>query len=252
MFEKFFIENGIIQLTSTCNNRCIICQDEFLYKNNGINKNLIELKKEIDILKKNGKKSISFYGAEPYMNKNMVPLLDYVNSTGMSCIIFSNGRIFANNLLVKHLRTIKQITVVTTLFSWKSEVHDAITDVSGSHVQTMAGIKNLVAANIAVAVTIVLTDKNVKQLSKTIKLLIDYGVKYVNVSGLIKQGAVLDRLELAPEFNDIKSSISLALNVVEKNNIKISFEKLPIDALPVEYRNRIRREKYHKDDLLFI
>jgi len=130
--EDFFRATGILFLTNKCNNHCIICQDSKMVEEKKLMRGLEELKKDIDFFVSKGKKSIEIYGGEPFLNRNMPAVLDYLSQFDLKCNFNSNGRVFADKSIVKKLLKLKNPRVQTSFFSYRENIHDYITNTPGS------------------------------------------------------------------------------------------------------------------------
>ena len=248
MTDNFFRKNNIIQLTNQCNNNCLICQDKEL-KEKVLMKDFNELKKEVDGLFLKGVRIVSIYGGEPYLNKNITRLLDYLFKMDISCYISTNARIFSSEKLVRNLSRIKKVSVITTLFSYKKNIHEYLTNVLNSYNQTIKGIKNLIKFNISVTTIIVLTTKNIGDLLKTVKFLNQLGVRRIKISGLINKGRMIKRHDLIPNFDLVKKEIIQVINFTKDKNIRLVFEKLPFCVFPIN-KFKFKYEAQHKKNIL--
>lgn len=252
--ESFPMQSRMLMLTTKCNNKCIICQDsgqgvDQLFKQK-IMKTFSQIKREVDCCISNGVKNISIYGGEPFLNKNMLPALDYISRFDVNVFIFSNARVFSDKSMVKRLHKLKSVRVQTSLFSYNKNTHDYITGMPGSYSQTIAGIKNLVEENILVGVTIVLTKKNLQGLRKTVEFLVSLGVKDIKISGLINQGRMLGRQDLAPDFSAVKIEIKRVFDWTGIERTRLSFEKLPQCVLPMGVEKFFVFEPQHKGKMV--
>jgi len=236
--NEFYLKNGILELTNSCNNNCIICQDKEIKQK--INKNWNEIKNTIDYFKANDIKEIIIYGGEPLINKNFKKTIGYLRNKNFKITICSNGRIFSSNELCSFL---KNETIITSIYSKNEDIHDKITGVEGSLKQTLKGIKNLIEKNITVKCTIVITKLNVNQIYETIKYLSKIGINEFKISGLINLGKMKENHYLIPEISQVKDEIKK----ITKLDKKIYFEKLPICLIPEE---KLIKEPQHKDKIL--
>lgn len=247
MLSKFSEKNNILWLTTKCNNNCIICQDKI--QNLNFSKDFEEIKKEIDYFVSKYVKYIEIYGGEPFLNKNILKTINYLSKIEIKCRFSSNARIFSNLKFVKLINKIKNVEVVTTLFSHKKEIHDFLTSTPKSYEQTLRGIKNLVEEKIPVHVTIVLTNKNTNDLLNTIKLLINNNVKSIIISGLVDQGKMLDKHYLIPDFAEVKKNIKKSITFLNELNIDFCFWKLPLCVSPGN-ENSFVYDSQHKKKIL--
>ncbi|MBS1266831.1 MAG: Coenzyme PQQ synthesis protein E [Candidatus Woesearchaeota archaeon] len=228
-FKEKDLPNNVLFITNQCNNNCIICQDKV--DQVPLKKEFREIKKEIDEMCKNGIKTISLYGGEPFLRKDLDKIIRYIVSKNIRYQLFTNARIFYYKKYTELIKKIKG-SVVTSLFSYNAEIHDKITSVKGSHRQTLRGIENLVEEGIKVVTTIVLTRLNVQDLKRTCELLVEQGVYGINISGLIKQGRMNNKPSLIPKFSDVKSFILETKPLLENSKTHYWYEKLPICVDP--------------------
>ncbi|MBN2457944.1 radical SAM protein [Candidatus Woesearchaeota archaeon] len=248
MKDDFFRSNDILWLTNRCNNNCIICQDKV--PGLDISKSMAEIKAEICNLTRDGRKRIVIYGGEPYLNSNMLSVLEYLSKEHISCMIHTNARVYAKECIADSLLKINA-EVVSTLFSNRKEIHDRITETPGSFDQTISGFKNLVAREIPLTVTIVLTSMNTVDLPETAGLLCDLGASCIKISGLVDQGRMKNRHELIPPFGSVVENIKKAMEILNSRTKKpdILFEKLPFCAVG-SYHDRFLFEKQHQGNIL--
>ena len=247
MANKFFREANILELTNRCNNYCVICQDNPVQGE--VMKSFPELKNEVNYFVSRGTKMISIYGGEPYLNKNIDKILEYIGQFNIACNISTNARIFSYEPIVKNLRKLKRVSVITTLFSRKKDIHEYITDTPSSYNQTIRGIKNLIKVGIPLVVTITITKKNVNDLLATVRFLKQLGVKVIKISGLINQGRVVNRHDLLPAFTVVKDEISKAVDFSQGKDIELIFEKLPI-CVASAMAGKFKYEAQHKQTML--
>jgi len=225
-----------------------MCQDR-IFPRKEFSKKFSELKNEIDYFISKGANRIFIYGGEPYLNKNIYRALEYLERFSISCNISTNARIFSYKAIVKNLRRFKKINVTTTLFSYKKSTHDYLTDTPNSYNQTIEGIKNLIEYKIPTIVTITLTKKNVVDLFKTAKFLINLGIKSIKISGLIDQGKMVKRHDLIPNFRSVEKEIGKLDNFLKYEDVNITFEKLPLCLAP-DLKEKFKYEAQHKQTML--
>lgn len=139
------IEFAWIEICDTCNLKCIHCYNESSIKST--NKmslddfeNVCLKLKEIDINK------IQIIGGEPLLHPQIKEILLIANKYFDKIEVFTNGTLLNNELadLIKLLG----INVALSVYSYKSEEHDKVTQVKGSHSKTTKAIALLNKKNI--------------------------------------------------------------------------------------------------------
>lgn len=147
--EKPFLQNFHIELTSKCNERCIHCYIPHEKKNTDIEHSL--MMKVLDQCKQLGVMTVVFSGGEPMLHPDFCEFLKRAkdldfNVTVLSNLTYLTDEIIAN-LKYKHVACVN-----VSLYSMKSEVHDAITTVKGSFEKTKNNILRLIENNIPVQI----------------------------------------------------------------------------------------------------
>lgn len=129
----------------TCNNDCLHCvvtsQHKVAEKLRGnIDRPTAECLAEIEKSIANGCKFIVNTGGEPTIREDFFELLDCVKANGATIILQTNGRRLADWEFTEKLLTYPVICVVA-VHSHRVEIHDKITQRTGSFEQTIRGIK---------------------------------------------------------------------------------------------------------------
>ena len=184
-FYKKYLDNEIlselkekleIKVGKLCNNNCIYCL--LLGKKNEKNESLKQIKQHLATMV--NKEELIISGGEPALRKDVFNIVDYAKRIGFKKVILeTNGRLFCyKDFCEKMIQTgVDQFDIY--LYSHKSEVHDKITRVKGSWMQTIEGIKNLIDLNAVVQVNVVVCKENYKNLLKITKALNKLNVHHV-------------------------------------------------------------------------
>ena len=167
-----------------CNNNCIFCSEADEYVKQLKKKSLQEIKKEI-VQARKYYDFISFMGREPTLRKDIFDILEFAVKLDFKQVgVTTNGRMlsypdFTQNIL----RTgIKQIGI--SLSGATAKIHDRQTQVQGSFQQTIQGIKNVIKfkdPEISLLINFPLNRLNYFELNKMIKLVMNLGVKEINI-----------------------------------------------------------------------
>ena len=149
------------ELTNKCNLNCVHCyriQSE---------QNILdtqEVKNVLDQLADLGGMEITFTGGEPFLRNDFFPLLHYaVEEKGFSVKIFTNGTLLSREY-AREIAGLPVLSVEITVLGVDSDVHDALTRVSGSYNHTLNGIEYLIEAGVYVTARTILMKENVHQI----------------------------------------------------------------------------------------
>ncbi len=146
---------------------------------------------------------VTFTGGEPTLRGDLVELVDAAQ--WFVTRLNTNGRRLTPELS-KALYEASLDSVQVTLYSDKAAVHNALVGVDGFG-DTVAGIKNAVAAGLIVSINTPLCSVN-RDYADTLRFAASLGVRYATCSGLIPsgsattEGSVATRLS-ASELEDV-------------------------------------------------
>jgi radical SAM protein with 4Fe4S-binding SPASM domain len=155
-YEEFHKEPRIfglqIEVSSRCNERCIHCYIPNQKKDEGTDMELSLILRVLDEAKEMGTLQVTLSGGELFMHKDIASILLHARKNDFSISILSN-LVLLNDEHIALLKEINPSLVQVSLYSMKSEEHDAITLVKGSFEKTKNSIERLVAANIPVQIS---------------------------------------------------------------------------------------------------
>lgn len=228
--NKHFV-SPYVYIGYSCNNNCIFCSESDEYLENLQKKDSKEIKKEIKIIR--GRYDfMSFMGREPTLRPDFFDLLAFAKTLDFRQIsIATNGRLFAYPAFVKRIMDCGVNQVGVSFNSSNAKIHDLLTACPGSFKQTIQGIRNLVALHrkdLSVLINIPLTQKNYLTLESTIDLLIEIGIKEINILWV----APLSRRSRTKDIICDMSSLGRYVAGVLK---KAKYKKSPVKFLLVEF-----------------
>jgi len=173
-----------LSLTYECNNRCPQC---YLSENVDRNGTLTTAQwmTIIDRLWEVGIPQVVFTGGECLLRNDLVDLVAY--SKQFTTGIITNGTLLSAQL-AERLRAAELDWMQITLESANASTHDDIQGRTGAWEETVAGIKNAVAAGLSVSVNATLSQKNEKELKNLIIFVQGLGVRYVSTNAIINAG----------------------------------------------------------------
>jgi len=168
-----------LELTSHCNLRCVHC-----YAESGpttVRPELLSIsdyRKLIESAASLGCKNIQFIGGEPTIVRELPDLITYARNKGFEFIeVFTNATILSDRLLSCFVEN--NVSIATSFYSYKSEIHDSITKIPGSHSQTVNNIKRFLDASLNVRAGIIVMEENENDVDETIEYLHSIGIKTV-------------------------------------------------------------------------
>jgi radical SAM protein with 4Fe4S-binding SPASM domain len=217
-----------LALTYRCTNKCPQC---YLSENTDPKGTLEtgQWKTVIDTLWKIGIPQIVFTGGECLLREDVVELVEY--SKQFTTGIITNGTLLTSELAGRlcgaHLDWIQ-----ITLEAASAAIHDEIQGRSGAWAETVAGIKNAVAAGLSVSINATLSRKNAGELKNLIDFARGLQVRYVSSNAIINAGrGVAAKEEFGLEEEELKKILEEAKAYAESRGIVFNW------FLPTCYKN---------------
>lgn len=230
----------VFALTEVCGRRCIYCYAAAKYSKAGVMsvnspvpwEDLAHEAAELGVL------AIHITGGEPFLYKGILPLLSSLISNGIATFISTKAHI--DKVLSLQIADTGLQEIQVSLDSPVSEVTDFLTGVSGTHVESINSIKNLVAAGLRVKVNTVVTSYNIEYLTQLMTTLKDLGVTRITLSPYtFSVGRHSDDLFISDsQYEWVKgladsSIVDLDLEAILRYENKI---RESASALPIQYR----------------
>lgn len=158
-----------IEMTDQCNERCIHCYassspdcNDFL--------NLDEIKQSLDFARSIGRPFVQFTGGDPLIHKELLAAVAYASKLDFQGIeIYTNGLLLSEILLAK-LKPY-QPRISFSLYADTAELHDAITQLSGSWKKTIAAMKRAKQMGFDIRAGIALMPENIECADRMIPFL---------------------------------------------------------------------------------
>jgi His-Xaa-Ser system radical SAM maturase HxsC len=165
VYDDVSVDNYFF-VTGRCNSNCVMCPSPDATRKEA---DLADCRKLIEIAKHipTDTKHLTITGGEPFMaGEAIFDFLDYLKRKyeNTEFLILTNGRIFSISKYAERLcKTIPDNTVLgIPLHGSSPETHDAITRVKNSFIQTVQGIKQVLALGIKVELRLVVCKLNVE------------------------------------------------------------------------------------------
>jgi radical SAM protein with 4Fe4S-binding SPASM domain len=217
-----------LSLTYECNNHCPHC-----YLKENINKkgslDTRQWKSVIDTLWEIGVPQVVFTGGECLLRDDVVELAEY--SKQFTTGVITNGTLLTLEL-ARRLRAVHLDWIQITLESADAIIHDEIQGRNGAWEQTVAGIKNAVAAGLSVSVNATLSQKNAKEVKGLIAFAQKLGVRYVSTNAIINAGrGITEKEESGLKEEELKSILEEAKEYAQSYDVMFNW------FLPTCYKN---------------
>ena len=175
-----------LALTYRCNNNCAHCYNarsrQFPEMETGQWKKILDRLWDIAI------PHIIFTGGEPTMRLDLPELIAYAEHKGQITGLNTNGRRLKDPAYLKTLVDAGLDHVQITLESHIPAIHDEMVRAKGAWEDTVAGIKNALAANLFVMTNTTLLQSNSPHLEGTLQFLSELGVPTFGLNALIYSG----------------------------------------------------------------
>jgi MoaA/NifB/PqqE/SkfB family radical SAM enzyme len=164
-----------VEVTNQCNLSCIHC-----YANSGptARRAILSTDKYLDVISEAaslGCRRIQFIGGEPTLYRNLPTLIRHAGSSGMSFIeVYTNARRISDELM-SILREYR-VRVAVSFYSHDNAIHDAITQVPGSHSSTISNLRRFLEFGLETRVGIIEMPNNRDSIPETIEFLHSLGI----------------------------------------------------------------------------
>lgn len=152
-----------------CNHKCICCP---LTTYDRLHKGLSyeEITEQMSRIKEDDGKHIVLSGGEPMLHPQFLDIVKLAAEKNFNITVLSNSSQCRNADFVNQLLgciPIGMFNIVTAIHSSYPEIHDSITGIRGSLLETLEGLDNLVAAGIPITVKHIFNKKSIDTLADT-------------------------------------------------------------------------------------
>lgn len=163
---------------------------------------------------------VTFTGGEPTLRADLVELVDAAQ--WFVTRLNTNGRLLTPELC-RRLYDASLDSVQVTLYSHDPAVHNALVGAEGFD-DTVAGIRNAVAAGLSVSVNTPLCSLNTDY-AATVRFVNELGVRYVTCSGLIPSGSAEGAESRATRLTEeqLTDVLRRAVTVAEELEMEMDF-----------------------------
>lgn len=150
--NTYILEGLHIDITMKCNERCLHCYISDSTKEKVETISFEQFCKLVDEFVTLGGSLLSMSGGEPLLHPSILEMLLYCKSKGLQISLFSNLLL----LKEKHVELLSSMNiqmVQTSVYSLVPDIHDKITRIRGSLINTLESIERLLGAGIPVQIS---------------------------------------------------------------------------------------------------
>ena len=226
-------DNALV-VTSNCNCNCIMCPEPLSVRQSSSPpiSNILEF---IDLIE-NDIKYLCITGGEPtLLRDNLFPILDECKNKfkNTSFTFLTNARMFSYKRYAYDFNVHRpsRILIGVPLYGHTAQIHDLITDTSGSFIQTVNGIKNLLDLDLKVEIRIVVNKINFKYLYSISNYIIENfpNIFRVNIMALEMLGnAIVNKGVVWVHYDQIKTDVKMAALNLINNGIETYVYNFPL------------------------
>lgn len=241
-------DDNVFMLTGKCNSNCIMCPAASIVRRNGENADINQLITAVRHIPLDAR-HFTITGGEPFLvGTKIFSLLHSLQNkfSNTEFLLLTNGRALGITEIIKHFNEVAPLNMVIgiPLHGHNENLHDRITQVPGSFIQTKSGIKNLLKYKRRVEIRIVVNLINLSKIYKIAELIINEfpSVESVKIMGMEMTGsAALNRSKLWISYNTAFQASKEAIDELVKNKIDVALYNFPLCAVEKPYRMLCRK-----------
>ena len=194
--------------TQFCNLKCKHCWIEPPVKNvQGPGDDELSIEEIVDIVKEAkemGVTSVKLTGGEPFLRKDLSPLLEFCNGSGINIVIETNGTLITKDV-AEMLAKFQVAHISVSLDSASEEMHDFFRGQKGAFRKAVKGIRMLKDVGMSPQVIMSLYRENLEGFSGFIKFMEDLGIRDVKVNIIcpVGRGEHMQNEELSPTVKEV-------------------------------------------------
>jgi radical SAM protein with 4Fe4S-binding SPASM domain len=172
--------SGSINLTHTCNLRCVHCyigepSDRNKMRSQEMDTCMIH--SIVDEITNAGCLELLITGGEPLMRNDFPEIYRHVKQNGVLPIVFSNGTLI-DEQIIDLFEELPPQTIEISLYGATADTYERITGIKGSYQQCLSGIEKLIKRKIRVKLKTVLMTLNSHEFTAIEKIAEDFGVRF--------------------------------------------------------------------------
>lgn len=240
-YSSNFNDNALF-VTNKCNSSCIMCPCSDAFRKEEARETIEHICSLIDYMPSDAK-HITITGGEPtLLRKGFIQIASKMklHFEGTKFLLLTNGRTFSNQYFTEEvLHALPENTRIgIPLHGSCPSIHDGISQTKGSFVQTMTGLKLLLAKSCEIEIRIVVSKLNCRYLEDLANLIVSelHGIECVNIMGMELCGAAAKNIEsLWIDYKDATKSAEGAINILVSHGIRVKLYNFPLCKVKRQY-----------------
>ncbi|MBV7276159.1 His-Xaa-Ser system radical SAM maturase HxsC [Clostridium sp. PL3] len=230
--------DNFLMLTNKCNNNCIMCPDSLSVRTENNNIPLHIIKRHIKLIDKSTT-FLCITGGEPtLLRDDFIEIIKYCKEKlpNTKYLLLTNGRIFYyKNFTETFIKNRpKDMVIAIPIHAHEPKLHDYISSIEGSFVQTFYGVKNLLDKGEKIEIRIVVNKLNYNMLKNIAFMINKYFAKVFRVSFMAMEmlgNAVVNNKEIWISFKDVQTELKQAVLLLLKSGIEVKIYNFPLCSL---------------------
>lgn len=240
---------GYIQLTRTCNQKCIFCSNPYVDDT----LSLADAKKQIDYYVDECKvNEIILSGGEPTLNPELKEIVKYAIKKGAFPRIITNAQKLADKDFLEELISAGLEHYMVSVYSHVKEIHEKLTSTEGSYDNLMKALENLSEHEVAINVNITINAYNINNLKQTVEFLTNKfpDIKHFVFNNLDYTGRAKDNPDTVPRLVDLELPLHNTLSYLTGKGKTFRVERVPLcyltgfEQFSTETRRIVKEQAY--------
>lgn len=240
----------ILNATYVCNNHCTFCA---VGTRTQIDGHPTRQRETLAKYRRDGVELLDIDGGEPTMNPELVALIRHARALGYRRInVTTNGRLCAYPEFAERLVRSGLTSVLFSVHGADARTHAAQVGVAEAFDQTVAGIRNVVAAappDVELGMNVTLTKGNHRQLPQIAELALALGLPWLNIQFLTPFGRATAMV--APDTDE---AAAIAMSVIDgfADRMKLQIINLPYCFMPGYEAYMVGDRGKRERDMVFV
>jgi radical SAM protein with 4Fe4S-binding SPASM domain len=221
-------------LTRKCNLGCKHCYIEGVGPARDLDFDLASIQKLIDQAVPHGLKKVKVSGGEPFVRRDVIDILRFLDERGLEIVLETNGTLFAPDT-VDQLATLRKFTVFISLDHIDEAEHDDFRGLAGSYNKTVNVLRQMGETNVESVVTTTANRKNFDRCVEIVDAVIGWGIKrHRTLLNIHPLGNARSHLDNAITLDEAEILIS-QLFASEHFRAGRAYMTLPPALMPLEF-----------------
>jgi radical SAM protein with 4Fe4S-binding SPASM domain len=224
---------GLLELTSRCNLRCVHCylgpqEQHWAEERRRQELGLDKLLSIIDELAEAGCLYLGITGGDPMVHAHFAEVYRHACERGIRVTVLCNG-VLVRDAIVDLFREYPPLQVEVSLYGATKATYEAVTQVKGSYLKCLAGIKKLVDNGIRVQLKTVLIKQNSHEVHEMRRIASELGVEFRVDAAIFP--TLSDRGQ-APLDHRIPPAEAVRLELADPRTLQAWREKIDLSPMP--------------------